>query len=98
MGDILQFPQRNKGRVRKSQSLETMGECALNRVQTRPANIEVLADHRECDADHGHLALMLAATIFATLPAQRKNRLANTLRGIAIGDQRARQLLRILNP
>lgn len=93
---ILQFPKRNKGRVRKTESIRTMGECALRRTSRRPENVEVLADHRENEHDHGHLALMLASSMFATLPKTRKAKMANALRGIALHDQRARAIVGIL--
>lgn len=97
--NILQFPQRNKGRVRKSESYGAMGETALRQFARadRPANVEALADHRDDDHDHGHLGLMLAATIFAVLEPTQKANLASQLRNIAVTDSRARATCRLLN-
>jgi hypothetical protein len=46
MATILQMPQRNKGRVRKTQSFATMGECALNHLDAEETNVERLSIHR----------------------------------------------------
>ena len=101
---VLQFPQRNKGRVRKSQSLCSMGESALTfaakyEAQLKPANVEVLNDHRDDRHDRGDLALMLAASIFVTLPPEQKSNLAEQFKMIGRHhhDGRARELLRILD-
>lgn len=93
---LLQFPQRNKGRVRKSGSLQAMGEYSLRACEREPANVERLDDRREVDTDQGQLALLLAATVFSALPKTKKATLRRTLDEISQLDPRAREILHII--
>lgn len=103
---ILQFPPRNKGRIRKSRSPWAMGRCSFSLVendgQAVPPNVADIRAGRDArQVDDGRLALRLALSIFATLTAEQKKQIRSVTRSIArhedgqTGDE-ARALYRLL--
>lgn len=103
MTTILQFPVRNKGRVRKSQGPQSMGEHALEFVQlfadaSQTGNVARLVEVRadQDPHDQGHLALMLAASLYALMTPEQKTSLISSFKYLATRDPRAVELLRIL--
>jgi hypothetical protein len=103
MATILPFPdERANGRKRKRDSINSMGIWALNNVDERPANVVRFSSLRADAAkhDHGHLGLMLAATILKMLPEEQQSMILATLRSIedySRGDTRATALLDYLD-
>ncbi len=86
---VLQFPQRNKGRVRKTQSIEAAGDLALMLMdrdgEKFPANVA-----RLCVADSEPLPsrspeLLLGLLMFAQLPTARRNAVRSAVRCAAYG-------------
>jgi hypothetical protein len=95
MATILQMPQRNKGRVRKSESFATMGECALNHLQADESNVERLSAHRADRVSNAEVSLLLSAVLFAGLSRTKQDSLTRQLKYLAPKDPRAAAALRI---
>lgn len=100
MQTILQFPARNKGRVRKSQGFMAMGECAMKMAELPaiPDNVERLVEARADAADYstGDLGLFIATAVYAVLDERQKASLTGQLKSMATSDPRAVAVLRIL--
>lgn len=79
MSNILQFPQRNKGRVRKSESFATMGECAINHLGADETNVERLSVHRAESVSDTEVSQLLSAVLSAVCPRRRRQPCANSL-------------------
>lgn len=106
MSDVLLFPPRNKGRIRKSRSPEAMGRCSISLLErdgdSIPSNVaDVRTGKAEPHIDDGSLALRLAIAVFATLEADKKNEIRRVVRSFArhedgrVGDE-SRALYRLL--
>jgi hypothetical protein len=88
MSDILQFPQRNKGRIRKSRSPEAMGRCSIGMLERDgdpiPTNVaDIRRARHEPESDDGRLALRLSLAIFAMLSADQKKCIRDGVRSVA---------------
>jgi len=88
---VLPFPQRNKGRIRKSRSPEAMGQCSLSLLErdgeSIPANIaDFRSARKEVPVDDGRLALVLALAVFSALNADQKKSVQNPVRMYARHD------------
>ena len=86
--NIINFPGRNKGRVRKSRSPEAMGRCSLSLLErdgeSIPANVTDFRFAREeAPVDDGRLALLLALALFSILSPGQKKRIRNPVRMVA---------------
>lgn len=84
MSKILQFPHRNKGRVRKSGSMQAAGRLSLSIMERDgedvPANVtDIRATVLEAEVDYGRCALRLAAYVFRQLPEKKQQRLRDAL-------------------
>jgi hypothetical protein len=82
---VVLFPPRNKGRIRKSNSLEAMGRCSISLLERDseniPANVTDMRHARpEPDVNAGRIALRLALALFATLDAKRKKDIRDAVR------------------
>lgn len=92
MNKVLPFPERNKGRIRKSRSVEAMGRCSIGLLErdgeSIPSNVADLRSARrdEPHVDDGRLALRLALAVFATLGAAQKKDIRNATRAYARHD------------
>jgi len=100
--NVLPFPQRNKGRIRKTQSIEAGGELMLNNMarlgEDEPVNIERIRPLPEPSPIERSPALLLAITIWATVPADRQDEVRGQIRYIASAEHcpHALALLRLL--
>jgi hypothetical protein len=86
--NIIEFPARNKGRIRKSRSPEAMGRCSISLLErdgeSIPPNVADLRTARiETLVDDGRLALRLALAIFATLIPNDKKNIRDAVRLVA---------------
>jgi hypothetical protein len=95
MATILQMPQRNKGRVRKTESFATMGECAINHLDADETNVERLSVHRAEGIEDAEVSLLLSAVLWAGLSKTKKAYLTRQLKLMAPRDPRAIAALRI---
>lgn len=91
MSDILPFPTRNKGRVRKSRSPDAMGRCSFSLLErdgiSIPANVtDIRTARQELPADDIRVALRLALALFAVLDADQKKEIRNAVRSVARHD------------
>lgn len=80
MAEVFAFPERNKGRKRKSNSPEAMGRCSISLLErdgeSIPANVADVRNARPKPVvDDGRLALRLALAVFATLNAGQKKKI-----------------------
>lgn len=97
---VLTFPKRNKGRVRQSDSFESMGETALRRLrrsgEQTPANVATLFERHP----HGHTATpeqALMVALFAATPDKQKATGRMILKAMEMaGDQQAARALMLL--
>jgi hypothetical protein len=93
MSQILLFPRRDRGRVRKRESAAAMGRCSLSLLEREgaqtPSNIAVIKPARaKPGVDEGRLALRLALGIFATLSSAQQDRVRRAARTLALhGDE-----------
>lgn len=83
--DVIQFPNRNRGRVRKSRSLLAMGRCSVTLMEREghviPSNVaDIQLKRREPDIDDGRLALRLALAVYAKLGAGEKMEIQDAAR------------------
>ncbi len=81
---ILQFPQRNKGRVRKSTGARAEGMHAMNMHDATAENIEIFNTHREIDGIE-YLAYTLSAIINVLPPEGRQQIKRKALCDAALG-------------
>jgi len=74
-GNILPFPKRNKGRVRKSDGLSAMGDCTLAYMarsgEAPPENVERMALAGQ-EPDMDRMAMLLALSLFASASKKSK--------------------------
>lgn len=89
--NLLPFPARNKGRIRKSRSLEAMGRCSVSILEREgesiPANVADFRSAREeKHIDDGRLALCLSLALFATVSTDQKKSIRNAVRMYARND------------
>lgn len=89
--NVLPFPQRNKGRIRKTQSIEASGEFILNHMaqlgEPKPVNIERIRPLPEPSPIERSPELLLAITIWASVPADRQADLRRQIRYIASAER-----------
>ncbi len=101
---IIQMPRRNKGRVRKSQSINSGGSMALADLDGPiPTNVVSLAKRRGFGGFEPPVhqqALLLSLAIFAVLPSENKNDLLRQIRILdyCAGDRRASAIRAIIDP
>lgn len=81
---ILQFPQRNKGRVRKSTGARAEGMFAMHMHNATADNIEIFNTHREIDG-FDYLAYTLSTIIGALPPEARQQIKRKALCDAALG-------------
>lgn len=85
--NVLPFPQRNKGRIRKTQSIEAAGELILNHMarlgEAEPVNIARIRSMPEPTPIERSPAMLLAITIWASIPADKQADLRAQIRYIA---------------
>jgi hypothetical protein len=67
MATILQFPQRNKGRVRKSTGPRSEGALAMHQFDAHPENV-VRFDADTAETSAAELALFLCEAILRKTP------------------------------
>jgi hypothetical protein len=93
MGNILQFPQRNKGRIRKSTGPWSEGAFAMFRLDKHPANVELFekAAADEC-VGTADLALYLAALALQYSPELRETVTRRVLIDRSLGKSRSGRL------
>lgn len=103
--NVLAFPERNKGRIRRSQSIEAAGEISLRMLardgEAQPPNVKRLDWHGNDDDSLPERtpALLLALCIFYGLSAKRREDVREKLRSYAFDyDRSAAQLLRLFRP
>ena len=89
--EILSFPPRDKGRIRKRRSPEAMGRCSISLLERGGEGVpENVADIRCRRADPrvgaDRVALTLATAIFATLSADQKEQIRSAVRAYARHD------------
>ena len=73
MGTILQFPTRNKGRVRKSTGWAAEGLLAIHQTgKPRPDNCEIFNAHREQEIDRSDFLAYLLETMLNKMPSDFK--------------------------
>lgn len=87
---VIPFPQRNRGRVRKSESLGTMGVTALHMFGLRqPENVALLDEARltepVCEED---MTSLLAVSLYATATKGQRERLVTCVRALRCDDRR----------
>jgi hypothetical protein len=83
--NLVAFPSRNKGRVRKSTSLDAMGRCSLARLdrdrEDIPPNVVDIREGQPApELDSGSAALRLALAIFVTLGPDKKETIRDAMR------------------
>ena len=88
VSEVLPFPPRNRGRVRRSNSPEAMGRCSIGLLERDgeavPANVaDIRRARSEPEIGDGQIALRLALAIFATLNHQGKKRIRDAARHVA---------------
>ena len=85
MGTIVQMPQRNRGRVRKSGGLGAAGMLAVRHFGAEvDSNIVRLDDHREHPGLTG-AAAYLAIALFTSLPRDGQDRVREQLSWLTEG-------------
>lgn len=102
---ILQFPRRNRGRIRKSQSLEAMGFVSMMTLEQHgkaiPQNVQRLDEPYGASLPCKTPELLFATIIWSVLSQEQKDRVMTTVRGMAYGaarrDECALQLYNMLN-
>ena len=97
--NVLTFPLRNKGRVRKAQSMNACGEMVLNSMAVRgegePDNVVRLHPLPEPAAVERSAALLLAVSVWATVPQDRREDVRRQIRFIASAQRCPHALARI---
>lgn len=88
MSDVLQFPPRDKGRIRKRRSPAAMGRCSVGMLKRDgepiPAKVADIRSARIAPViDDGRLALRLSLAIFAMLDPSQKKAIRNVLMAFA---------------
>ena len=85
--DVLPFPKRNKGRVRNTESMGAAGELLLSQMarlgDREPANIARIQPLPEPTPLERSPAMLLAVTLWASVPPDRKADLIGQIRYIA---------------
>ncbi len=86
--DVLPFPPRDRGRIRKRRSPLAMGRCSFslldNAGEDIPVNVaDIRAARDEPHVDDSRLALRLALAIFATLSPEGKDSIRRVARTCA---------------
>jgi hypothetical protein len=98
MGNILQFPKRNKGRVRRSTGHLAWGGYTLLQHDCDRTNL-VRFNRREVDeVSNGQIALFLATAMFIHAPRETRDAIRRTvqIRATVEGRIEAQALLRII--
>lgn len=72
MTNIVQFPPRNKGRVRKSTSANAEGMLAIHQFEAGGQNVEIFNERREEAFDRTDFMAYFLQTIFNSLPADTR--------------------------
>jgi len=82
--NVLPFPQRNKGRIRRSHSLDAAGELILNHMaqhgEAQPVNVARLTPLPEPTPIVQTPELLLAVSIWASVPKAKKADILSQLR------------------
>ena len=85
MGTIIQFPRRNKGRVRKSNSVTAEGMGAISQFGTAP-NVEVFNAHRVAQIDRSDFIAYMMEKVLNAMPSElRQQAKRSALLDAAIG-------------
>ena len=85
--NVLPFPKRNKGRIRKTRCIEAGGEFILNHMalcgEAEPANVARIRPMPEPSPVERSPAMLLAVTVWTSVPADRQANLLGQIRYIA---------------
>lgn len=81
---ILQFPQRNKGRVRRTNSARAEGLWAMHQYNTTADNIEIFNDHRISEAGAVETLGYAVNAILNTLPRDITEKIKRRARAGAV--------------
>lgn len=85
--NVLTFPERNKGRVRKTRSMEAGGELILNIMarqgESEPDNVSRIRPMPEPAVVERSPALLLAVAVWASVPADRQDDVRRQIRYVA---------------
>lgn len=84
-GEILPFPPRNKGRVRKTRSPDSMGRCAIGLLErdgeSVPPNVaDVRSAKPEPHVSEERLSFVLTLAIFSVLTDTQKASIRDAVR------------------
>jgi hypothetical protein len=94
MSNIVQFPQRNKGRIRKSTGPRSEGISAMVQFGARPKNVEHIRRSEFGCVDVTHLIAFALDTIIMKLPKEtRQEVLRSALIKAAWDDDPERRLV-----
>jgi hypothetical protein len=87
--DVLPFPQRNKGRIRKTRSIEAGGEliltCLAQAGEITPPNVERIIPLPAPTPLERSPELLLAITLWGTVPKEKQAAAISQLRHIGSG-------------
>lgn len=86
--NVLTFPQRNRGRVRRSESIRTMGEVMLVQFADQgipqPSNVERIEPLPEPTPIERSPEMVLILSLFCNLPVRQQREVKRRLRTNAI--------------